>query len=286
MIKIFTDTSSNLTAAVIKEYNLGLVPFSYTVDGVEAKPDPNVDFDGKAYYDAMRSGAEVKTSMVNGVTFTEAVRESLDAGDDVIYIGMSGGISGTAQIARLAAEELRADYPERKIASIDTYAASLGEGLLVVKAARMLRDGASFDRIVAEISKDRETMCQYFTVDDLEYLKRGGRLGRVATVVGTVLKIKPILMGDAKGQIVLCAKTRGRKQSLMALADYYEKLSCNRKAMIGIAHADAPVDAALLLEELKLRGFAGECLTVCYEPVTGAHVGPGTVALFFPGTHK
>lgn len=286
MIKIFTDTSANLTADIIEEYNLGLVPFAYMVNGVEAKPDTSGNFDGKAYYDAMRAGADVKTSMINCVAFTEAIRQSLDEGDDVIYIGMSGGISGTAQVARIATEELRADYPERKIASIDTFAASLGEGLLVIKAAKMLRDGASFDEIAAQITKDRETMCQYFTVDDLEYLRRGGRLGRVATAVGTVLKIKPILTGDAKGQIVLCAKARGRKQSLTALANYYEKLSCNRKAMIGIAHADAPVDAALLLEELKLRGFSGECLTVCYEPVTGAHVGPGTVALFFPGTKK
>ena len=286
MIKIFTDTSANLTADIIEEYNLGLVPFSYMVNGVEAKPDTTGNFDGKAYYDAMRTGADVKTSMINCVAFTEAFRQSLDEGDDVIYIGMSGGISGTAQVARIATEELRADYPERKIVSIDTFAASLGEGLLVIKAAEMLRDGASFDEIAAQITKDRETMCQYFTVDDLEYLRRGGRLGRVATAVGTVLKIKPILTGDAKGQIVLCAKARGRKQSLTALANYYEKLSCNRKAMIGIAHADAPVDAALLLEELKLRGFSGECLTVCYEPVTGAHVGPGTVALFFPGTKK
>lgn len=286
MIKIFTDTSANLTSELVKKYDLGVIPFSYTINGIEAKPDVNGDFDGKAFYDAMRGGADVKTSMINSVVFTEAVHNALATGNDIIYIGMSGGVSGTARLAKIAAEELRCEFPERKIAVIDTYAASLGEGLLVLQAAELLAAGRSFDRIVEEIENARHTMCQYFTVDDLEYLKRGGRLGRVATAVGSVLKIKPILTGDQTGHIVMCGKARGRRQSLVTLADHYEKLAKTRKGTVGIAHADAPVDAALLLEELKLRGFDGECITVCYEPVTGAHVGPGTVALFFPGISK
>ena len=129
-------------------------------------------------------------------------------------------------------------------------------------------------------------MCQYFTVDDLEYLKRGGRIGLISTVVGTVLKIKPILMGDEKGRIVLCGKVRGRRQSLLALADRYSELVQDRDDDIGIAHADDEEGVEVLLAELRKRGFKGECITVCYEPVTGAHVGPGTVALFFSGIHK
>ena len=199
---------------------------------------------------------------------------------------MSGGISGTAHAAAMAVEELQEEFPERKIAAIDTYAASLGEGLLVLEAARMLENGAPFSLIVEQISRRRHTMCQYFTVDDLAYLERGGRVSKAAAIVGTVLKIKPLLRGDDEGKIVQCGKTRGRKQSLTALADFYEKLVADKSEEIGIAHADDAAGAQFLLDALRQRGFTGECLTVCYEPVTGSHVGPGTVALFFQGFHR
>ena len=153
MIQIFTDTSANLPASYIQKYALRVIPLTYLIDGVEAHQDPTVNFDGKAYYNAMRSGTSVTTAMINIAGFLEPLREVLAAGDDAIYIGMSGGISGTAHAASLAVEELKEEFPERKVASIDTYAASLGEGLLVVEAARMLENGASFDEIVESISR-------------------------------------------------------------------------------------------------------------------------------------
>ena len=283
MIRIYTDTSANLTPELIEKYALGVIPFSYTVDGVE---QDGADFEGKAFYDAMRAGAVVKTSMINVSEFSASFRKELAAGNDVIYVGMSGGISGSANAARIAVEELRAEFPERRIEAIDTYAASLGEGIQAINAAKLLAAGVGFDGIVERILAERRNMCQYFTVDDLEYLKRGGRIGRISTVVGTVLKIKPILMGDEKGRIVLCGKVRGRRQSLLALADRYSELVEDRDDDIGIAHADDEEGVEVLLTELRKRGFKGECITVCYEPVTGAHVGPGTVALFFSGIHK
>ena len=283
MIRIYTDTSANLTPELIEKYALGVIPFSYTVDGVE---QDGADFEGKAFYDAMRAGAVVKTSMINVSEFSASFRKELAAGNDVIYVGMSGGISGSANAARIAVEELRAEFPERRIEAIDTYAASLGEGIQAINAAKLLAAGVGFDGIVERILAERRNMCQYFTVDDLEYLKRGGRIGRISTVVGTVLKIKPILMGDEKGRIVLCGKVRGRRQSLLALADRYSELVEDRDDDIGIAHADDEEGVEVLLAELRKRGFKGECITVCYEPVTGAHVGPGTVALFFSGIHK
>ena len=283
MIRIYTDTSANLTPELIERYALGVIPFSYTVDGVE---QDGADFEGKAFYDAMRAGAVVKTSMINVSEFSASFRKELAAGNDVIYVGMSGGISGSANAARIAVEELRAEFPERRIEAIDTYAASLGEGIQAINAAKLLAAGVGFDGIVERILAERRNMCQYFTVDDLEYLKRGGRIGRISTVVGTVLKIKPILMGDEKGRIVLCGKVRGRRQSLLALADRYSELVEDRDDDIGIAHADDEEGVEVLLTELRKRGFKGECITVCYEPVTGAHVGPGTVALFFSGIHK
>lgn len=284
MVKLVTDTSANLPETLAASLGISVIPFSYMVDGTPAAQD--APFDGKKFYDAMRAGADVKTSMINIVNLMEPMRAALEQGDDVIYIGMSGGISGTANAAAIAARELQTEFPARKIAAIDTYAASLGEGLQVLQARKLLDAGMRFEEVVETISADRHTMCQYFTVDDLEYLRRGGRIKRVAAVVGTVLKIKPILMGDEEGRIVLCGKARGSRGAIDALAKHYEKLVKDKGAEIGIAHADNEEGAAALLQKLRELGLTGDCLTVCYEPVTGSHVGPGTIALFFPGIHK
>lgn len=286
MIQIFTDTSANLPAAYIQKYSLRVIPLTYFVDGAEAHQDPAVDFDGKAYYDAMRSGTPVSTAMINLGAFLEPLHAALAAGDDVIYIGMSGGISGTAQAAVIAAGELTEKYPARKIVTIDTYAASLGEGLQVLEAARMIEEGTGLDEIKAHLLSRRPHMCQFFTVDDLAYLKRGGRISSATALIGTVLSIKPILCGDETGHIVSCGKVRGMKRAYQELANYYDGRALDKSEMLGIAHADNEEGAQALIALLRDKGFTGECLNVVYEPVTGAHVGPGTVALFFYGTEK
>ena len=286
MVKLFTDTSANLPLNLTTQHGITVIPFSYTVNGVPTDNSPDVDFDGKAFYDAMRAGADICTSMINVDTFTTAFESALSNGDDVIYVGMSGGISGTAHAATLAAEELREKYPDRKIFTIDTYAASMGEGLLVLRAASMIAEGISPEDIAATLLDHRTTLCQYFTVDDLQYLKKGGRLSVAGAFVGTLLKIKPILTGDDTGHIIACGKVRGRRQSLCHLAKKYDELALDKTADISIAHCDCIDDVDFLIEQLRDCGFAGNCITVCYEPVTGSHVGPGTVALFFPGTHK
>ncbi len=286
MIRLFTDTSANLPLQLVQRYNITVLPFSFTVNGVEAENSADMEFDGKAFYDAMRAGTVVKTSMINIVAFMLPFEDALKSGDDVLYIGMSGGISGTANAASIAADELRDSYPERKISSIDSLAASLGEGLQVIEAAQMIEAGADFDEIESHIMKQRETMCQFFTVDDLEYLKRGGRITGAVAFVGSVLHINPLLRGDELGRIVLCGKARGMKRALDALADKYNKLARDKSGPIGIAHADNPDGMEYLLGKLRDCGFNGECIPVCYEPVTGSHVGPGTVALFFQGVHK
>lgn len=286
MIRLFTDTSANLPSKLTLQHNITVIPFSYTVNGVPADNTPGMDFDGKAFYDAMRAGADICTSMINVAAFISIFEPALASGDDVIYVGMSGGISGTAHAATLAADELRPQYPDRKIFTVDTYAASMGEGMLVLEAARLIASGASPDDIAAALLERRTTFCQYFTVDDLQYLKKGGRLSGAGAFVGTLLQIKPILMGDDTGHIVACGKVRGRRQSLCHLAKKYGELALDKSADISIAHADCSDDVDFLLTQLKEQGFAGSCITVCYEPVTGSHVGPGTVALFFPGIHK
>lgn len=286
MIKLFTDTSANLPVSIIRKYGIEVVPFSYTVNGKEVPYSAETDFNGKAFYEAMRAGAEVKTSMINVSDFMAAFEQWIAKGDAVIYVGMSGGISGTANSAKLAAEELLEKYPAAKIAAIDTYAASLGEGFLVIETAKMIERGDPFLKIVKKIELLRKNMCQFFTVDDLAYLRKGGRISGAAAVVGTVLNIKPILRGDENGKIVLCGKIRGFNKSMEALANKYDELVFDKTADVGIAHADNPEGAQRLEDILRAKGFSGELLKVVYEPVTGSHVGPGTIALFFMGEHK
>ena len=284
MTQLFTDTSANLPAEIIDEYGIEVVPFSYTIDGVEYIPER--EFDGKAFYAAMRAGSEVKTSMVNAGTFIERFKTALDAGKDVLYIGMSGGISGTANAALMAKQELDEEYPDRKIVVIDTLAASLGEGLFVIKAAEQLKDGVALDAIEEAIRAQVPSMCQSFTVDDLKYLKNTGRVSGAAAIIGNVLSIHPILIGDYEGKIVVKAKVRGMKRTLDALAERYAELARSKTETIGIAHADNEEGKAYLVQRLRDKGLTGKCLSVCYEPVTGSHVGPGTVALFFFGTDR
>ena len=283
MTQLFTDTSANLPVEIIDEYGIEVVPFSYTIDGVEYIPER--EFDGKAFYAAMRAGSEVKTSMVNAGTFIERFKTALDSGKDVLYIGMSGGISGTANAALMAKQELDED-PDRKIVVIDTLAASLGEGLFVIKAAEQLKDGAALDTIEEDIRAQVPSMCQSFTVDDLKYLKNTGRVSGAAAIIGNVLSIHPILIGDYEGKIVVKAKVRGMKRTLDALAERYAELALSKTETIGIAHADNEEGKAYLVQRLRDKGLTGKCLSVCYEPVTGSHVGPGTVALFFFGTDR
>lgn len=284
MTQLFTDTSANLPAEIIDEYGIEVVPFSYTIDGVEYIPER--EFDGKAFYAAMRAGSEVKTSMVNAGTFIERFKTALDAGKDVLYIGMSGGISGTANAALMAKQELDEEYPDRKIVVIDTLAASLGEGLFVIKAAEQLKDGVALDAIEEAIRAQVPSMCQSFTVDDLKYLKNTGRVSGAAAIIGNVLSIHPILIGDYEGKIVVKSKVRGMKRTLDALAERYAELALSKTETIGIAHADNEEGKAYLVQRLRDKGLTGKCLSVCYEPVTGSHVGPGTVALFFFGTDR
>ena len=286
MIKLFTDTSANLPLALLREYDIAVLPFSYTVNGEVEDYSEETDFDGRSFYNAMRGGAEVKTSMINPAIAASFFECALEQGDDVLYIGMSGGISGTAQAAALAAVELMDKYPHAKIMTIDTYAASLGEGLLVLEAAELLRAGKSYEEVSGHVLARRPHMCQFFTVDDLAYLKRGGRISGAAALVGTVLGIKPILRGDETGHIVPCGKVRGNKKAYAELAEYFGKRALDKAGRIGIAHADNQEGTDYLLGLLREKGFTGECLEVYYEPVTGSHVGPGTVALFFYGTEK
>ncbi|MGN0628749.1 MAG: DegV family protein [Oscillospiraceae bacterium] len=286
MIKLFTDTTANLTRELVERYDIGLVSLSYTLDGRETACGAGPDFNGREFYEAMRNGAEAKTSMASVSSFVDAFEPYVKNGDSVIFFGISSGISGTVHSAELAAEELTEKYHSAKLAVIDTLAAGLGEGFQVLEAAELIEKGEPFLKIVKRCELRRKNMCQFFTVDDLKYLRKGGRISAATAAVGTVLNIKPILIGSDDGHIVSCGKVRGSMKSLIAIANKYDELVLDKSARVGITHADNPAAAETLENLVRERGFNGEFIVADFEPVCGSHVGPGSVALFFMGEHK
>lgn len=280
--KILTDTSANLPTPLLLEQETTALPFVYVVNGVENVCLNTEEFDGASYYGMLRAGQIVKTSMVSEHAFLEAMTPVLEEGQDVLYVGMSSGISGAFSAARKAAERLEKRFPQRRVAVFDTRGASLGEGLLVLEAARLRREGASLDDTLAALENGWRHMRQVFTVDDLMYLQRGGRLSRVVAMVGSVLQIKPVLGASAEGTIVVTDKLRGRRGALRHMAeDFCRHVREPEKQTVGIAHADCAQDAENL-KALLLQSYPGlRVMTVGFEPVTGSHVGPGALALFF-----
>lgn len=281
---IFTDTSANLPSPLAREKDIGVIPFSYFVEDAECSCLDTEAFEGTDFYDKLRSRAKITTSQINPQRYVEYIEPALRAGQDVLYVGMSSGISGSYQSAVIAAEQLREAYPEREIRTVDTLGASLGEGLVALKAAELRDRGLSLDNTVSAALKMSKCMYQVFMVDDLFQLKANGRLSNAASIVGTVLQIKPILKGNEAGQIVCIGKERGRRKAIRTLADHYRDYVKDAESQIvGIAHADCAEDAEYLSGLLREAARPKSVLNVLYEPVTGSHVGAGTLALFFLG---
>ena len=282
MFQVITDTSANLPTDLTEQNDITVIPFPYFVNGARHTCLDTGGFDGETFYGAMREGAEVTTSQINPQHYIEVMRPILQKGLDILFVGMSSGISGSFHCAELAADELHEDFPERKIRLVDTLGASLGEGLLVLRAVKDKVLGLSLDDIYDKLMELRHRLCNIFTVDDLKYLRKGGRLSNLGFIVGTLLQIKPLLKGNEEGRIVAFAKLRGRKKALEELAKRYDEYVVHpEEQTIGIAHADCPEDAEYLCSLLRRNHPPKDILTVGYEPVTGSHVGPGTLALFF-----
>ena len=280
--RIVTDTSANLPTELLEQYDIPVLPFNFYVDGKEANCLDTRVFDGKAFYDAIRDGAKVTTSQISPQIYEDMFRPMLENREEVLFVGMSSGISGSFHCAEIAKDDLLEDFPDAQLELVDTLGASLGEGILVLQAAEYRARGISLKETAKLLREQSRRICQIFTVDDLMYLRKGGRLSNVKAVVGTMLRIKPILKGNEQGQIVAFAKCRGRKKAIEALAERYAAWVRNpQEQIVGIAHADCPEDADYLIRLLKDANPPKEILSVCYEPVTGSHVGPGTLALFF-----
>ncbi len=277
-----TDTSGNLPTPLAKEYDLKMIPFAYFIDGERFTCLDTESFDGDAFY-ALLKNTEVKTTQINPAEYADFFEPFLKDGKDVIYVAMSSGISGSCQSASIGAQMLLERYPDRTIEVVDTRGASLGEGLVAVAAAKMRDEDLSAQEAAKRLRMLSERMFNVFTVNDLMFLRRGGRLSNLSAIVGTVLGIKPILKGGEDGQISAFDTVRSRKRSVKALASQYEKYVVNAgEQTIGIAHAACREDAEMLIDLIKNGEHPPKhILLVDYEPVTGAHVGPGALALFF-----
>lgn len=287
---IVTDTSANLPSPMLKKLGISAIPFSYTIDGRELSCTDTEAFDGAEYYGLMRGGTKVTTSQITPYKYELEFAPILERGEDILFVGMSSGISGSYDMAEFTAQKLRERFPERKLRLVDTLGASLGEGIFALYAARMRKSGLTLDETADRLLDMRLNMAQLFTVDDLMHLKSTGRLFGAAAKVGSMLQIKPLLKGNDEGRIVVCGVARGFKKAVAAMAKKFDELVDNASGQIvGIAHADCPEAAKKLEELLRQNNPPREILTVCYEPVTGSHVGPGTLALFFmgaPGVRK
>ena len=279
---ILTDTSANMPAALMQELHIQAVPFCYIENGQEKSCLSIETFDDAAYYQALGEGKRVTTSMVNQATYTAAMEPIVQSGQDLLVVCMSSGISGTCGSARAAAQELSARYPQRQIQVVDTLGASLGEGLIALEGARLRDAGKTLAQTAEALGKMVAQMRQVFTVDDLMFLMRGGRISRLSAVIGSVLHVKPILIGNGAGKIVVTAKCRGRKAAIRTLADELKAHIVHpQEQVIGIAHAGCREDANTLASMIRESCGDVRILLVKYEPVTGAHVGPGALALFY-----
>ena len=287
MFQILTDTSANLDTAVLQQRNIHVIPFHFYVDGQSHFCENTAKFDGKAFYDAIRAGARSTTSQISPQAYIDEMTPMLAAGDDVLFVSMSSGISGSFASSQVAAQHLSAEFPQRTIRLVDTRGTSLGEGLLALRAADMRDAGADIDETADAIFALHRNMCQIFTVEDLKYLRATGRVSGAAALVGSILQIKPLLKGDDEGKIVCFSKLRGRKRSIQAMAERYDELVKDAEAQtVGIAHADCPEDAERLKEMILASYPEADIRISQIGPVIGCHTGPGIAALVYWGNNR
>lgn len=285
---VFADSGCNLPQRKLQELGIEVVPFSYELDGeLTVCPKYPDGFDGQSYYKRLRQGAQVKTSLINAEAFYQAFRPVVEAGKDVLYVGISSGISGTVAAANMAAQQLMEEYPQRQVVVVDSMGAGLGTGILTCKAADYSIADMDIRAAEEQLNIDRLGLCEYFTVDDLMFLKRTGRVSGVTAVLGSMLQIKPMLRGDEDGKIVVCGKIRGRKRAISELAEMYAKKVVDAEHQrVAISHGDCLEEAQRLAERIRQIAPPKELILSMHEPLTGAHVGPGMLAVFFFGNGR
>lgn len=284
--EIVTDSSCNLVEDMIDDFGLHILPLTFMVDGEDKVYQSYLKGERtnlKQFYTMMREGKVFKTSLPNLADAESLFREILAEGKDILYLGFSSGLSGTYQAIELLTKQLQEEYPNQKIFSVDTLAASGGQGLLIWYAVQHARAGESIEQVRDWVEENKLHLAHWFTVDDLMFLFRGGRVSKTAAWAGTLLNIKPVLHVDDEGHLIPMEKVRGRKKSLNALVDHMAS-SANKPIsdqMVFITHGDCADDAEYVASLVKERFGVRKVVINYVDPVIGAHSGPGTMALFF-----
>ncbi len=280
---IITDSTTDLTPELTAGLDLTILPLTVHIDGQVYEDHPyGEELPAKKFYDMIRAGAMPTTSQVTPERFREVMEPVLQDGRDVLYLGFSSGLSGTFNAGRLAAEELREEYPDRKVLVVDSLAASMGEGLLAYLACQKQKEGLSIDELAAWLEREKLHLAHWFTVDDLYHLKRGGRVSGAAAFFGTMLNIKPVLHVDDAGHLIPMEKVRGRRQSLDALVEHIAKTAVDpAHQTVFISHSDCLEDAEYVAQQIRSRLHVPTVKIGYIGPVIGSHTGTGTVALFF-----
>lgn len=286
--QIVTDSSADLSAEMVRDLDIQVLPLSYTIDGRTYHNIPGGgEMSETEFYAKLRSGKNSTTAQVNVDEFVLHFSRLLESGKDVLYLAFSSGLSGTCQSAQIAKKELEGKFPGQRIEVFDTLCASLGEGLLVWHAVQLKRQGKTMDEVLSWLGENVLKLCHWFTVDDLNHLKRGGRVSAATALAGTLLGIKPVLHVDDEGHLINMSKARGRRASIEALFQHMEETAINpAEQMVFISHGDCLEDAKYLEKIIRERLGVKQVYINFVGPVIGAHSGPGTLALFFLGEHR
>ena len=282
---ILTDSCCDLTQEQLAEISVDSLSLEVLIDGGD--PVYNYEINLKDFYAKLREKGSVTTSAISMERFSEFFEKYLAEGTDVLYLGFTSGLSGTYNAAFVAAQELAEKYPERKMYTVDTLCASLGQGLFVYLAAKLKAEGKSIDELYEWAKEKRYNLCHWVTVDDLFFLKRGGRINAATAVMGTMLSIKPIIHVDHKGKLMNVEKARGRKGAIDNLFEHLKATAIEPAAQtMFICHGDCIEDAEYLSKRMKEELGVPEVIIGYTGPVIGAHSGPGTLAVFFMGTER
>lgn len=286
---IVTDSSANLSEEMIKKYEIRVLSLSFFVEDTEYLCFSEERVTDLAFaYQQMREKKPMRTSLVNVEAAHILFQKLLSEGRDILYIGFSSGLSGTFQSVSTALAEEAEAYPERKTASVDTLAAALGEGLLVYYAAQMREKNESLEKVAGWLQENRLHLCHWFTVDDLFFLKRGGRVSAASAFLGTALQIKPVMHVDNEGHLILMEKVRGRRKALDRMVEHMKETVSvpSEEMVVFISHGDCAADAEYVAKKVEELFHPKKLFVRILDPVIGTHSGPGTVALFYYGSER
>lgn len=285
---ILTESSSDISLKIAADNDIQVMPMDFILEGKSyAHYADSREMDVKAFYQKLRDGAVVTTAAENVEDYMTWVKPLLEQGKDVLLVVFSSGLSSTFSTANVALADLREQYPDRKILAVDSLCASAGEALLAYYAAQNRAKGMSIEENVQWLEDNKLHLAHWFTVDDLMFLKRGGRVSSATALVGTMLSIKPVLHVDDEGHLINVGKARGRKASMKALADKAAETGVDlSNQVIFISHGDCLDDAQWLAQEVRDRFHPVDVVISDIGPVIGAHSGPGTLALYFMATHR